>query len=200
MNYRVTLGFLAALIAISLVVFGLDRFNIGPSPGADATATSVAGQNLQILQFDDTQVSAIELRQGERSTRVTRSGDAWTLAETGEPANRSSFNSLGIRMSQLRATRRLDSPSPDLKEYGLDPPSAQVTAELEDGTRHELLLGERPPLATGRYAKIGAAPDIYVISDQFNADIERLVNDPKEPPTPTPASLETPGPSGTPTP
>jgi hypothetical protein len=40
---------------------------------------------------------------------------------------------------------------------------------------------------TGTYAKRSDAPDVYVIADQFQSDLERLVADPNQPPTPTPA-------------
>ena len=35
-------------------------------------------------------------------------------------------------------------------------------------------------------AKKGDAADVFVIADQFVSDLERLITDPKEPPTPTP--------------
>ena len=205
MNYRVTVGFLVALAVVAAVVFGLDRFNIGPTPTANATATSVAGESLQIFRFEDARVTAFEVGQAERTVRVEKSGDAWTIADTGEPANRSSFSSLIIRMSQLRSTRRVDNPAVDLKDYGLAPPQAHVAAELDDGTRFELDIGDKTPTQSGRYAKRTDAADVYVIADQFSADLERLIADPKEPPTPTPRPAPptpqiTPGPSGTPTP
>jgi hypothetical protein len=185
MNFRVTIGFLIVAIVLGGLVFGLDRFNIGPSPGADATATSAAGVNLQVFQFDDARVTAVELRQGEKTVRVSKSADAWTVADTGEPANRTSFNSLLVRLSTLRATRRVDSPG-DLKQYGLDPPKDVLAAELDDGTRYELQTGDKTPVATGTYAKKADSAEVFVIADQLVTDLERLVGDPKEPPTPTP--------------
>ena len=57
----------------------------------------------------------------------------------------------------------------------------------------------------GTYAKKPDAADIYVIADQFSTDLERLITDPKEPPTPTPVPATpipavTPTPAGTPAP
>src|SRR6185312_14747022 len=107
----------------------LDKFNIGPTPAANSTATAVAGQSLQFITFDDTQVAAMELRQADKSARVEKNQDAWTVAGTGEPANRIALNSLVSRMSQLRAVRRVEAAS-DLKQYGLDPPKDTAIAEL----------------------------------------------------------------------
>jgi len=185
MNFRVTLGLVIVAVLLGGVVFGLDRFNIGPSTGANATATSQAGQDLQMFQFDDSKVTTAELRQGDKAARVTKSSDGWTVADTGEPANRTSFQSLVVRMSTLRATRRVDNPG-SLADYGLDPPKDVLAVELDDGSRLELQTGGKTPVQTGTYAKRADQPDVYVIADQLVTDLERLVTDPKEPPTPTP--------------
>lgn len=186
MNLRVTLGFLVVAVLLGGVVYGLDKFNIGPTPAANSTSTAVAGQNLQVYTFDDTKVTAFELRQGDRSVRVEKNQDAWTIAGSGEPANRSSFNSLIVRMGQLRATRRVDNASSDLKQFGLETPRDSAVAITDDGTRYELQIGDKTPVQTGTYARSADGADVFVIQDQFVSDLERLVGDPKEPPTPTP--------------
>jgi Domain of unknown function (DUF4340) len=188
MNYRVTIGFLAAALVLAVLVVGLDRFNIGPtaSSSANATATTAASQQAQIFQFDDSKVTALELRQADKSVRVEKHGDAWTVAGTGDPANRSSFTSLIVRMSTLKATRSVADAGTDLSQYGLDQPKESAVATLDDGTKYQLDLGSKTPVQTGTYAKKADAPDVFVVADQFGTDLERLVNDPKEPPTPTP--------------
>jgi hypothetical protein len=199
MNYRVTLAFLAALAVIAAVVLGLDRFNIGPSPTANATATSVAGENLQIVRFDDSRVTELDMRQGEREVRAVKNGDMWIIAATNEPANRSTLNSLIIRLSQLRGTRRVDNPGA-LSEYGLASPPLVIAASLDDGSRHEVEIGDKTPTQSGRYARKSETGDVFVIADQFATDLERLIADPKEPPAPTPRPAVPPLPAGTPTP
>jgi hypothetical protein len=208
MNLRVTVGFLAVALVMGVLVVGLDKFNIGPTSAAlaNATATTTASQQPQLFQFEDQKVNALELRQGDKVVRVEKQNDnVWRVAGTGDSANRSSFTSLIVRMSQLKATRGVDNPGTDLSQYELDPPRASVRAQLEDGTTYELNLGSKTPVQTGTYARKGAAADIYVIADQFSTDLDRLINDPKEPPTPTPVpAISTPAvipsPEGTPTP
>jgi hypothetical protein len=70
---------------------------------------------------------------------------------------------------------------------------------MDDGTTYRLDLGIKTPVQTGTYARTADSPTIYVIADQFVTDLERLVSDPKEPPTPTPLPA-TPTPAVTPTP
>jgi uncharacterized protein DUF4340 len=201
MNYRVTLGFLLAAAVLAVLVFGLDKFNIGPTStaNANATATTTAGQQPQIFSFDDSKVTAFELHQGDQSVHIDKQGGNWVVAGTGAAANKSSFNSLIIRMASLKATRAVSDSGGDLSQYGLDSPKESAIAIMDDGTRYELDLGSKTPVQTGTYAKTASAPDVYVIADQFSSDLERLVSDPNEPPTPTPAPpTNTPGAVGGP--
>ena len=199
MNFRVTIGFLAAALVLGVLVIGLDKFNIGPTSAnqANATATTTANQQPQIFSFDDTKVTAFELHMADKSVRIEKTGDTWTIAGTGDQANKSSFSSLIIRMSQLKATRMVDNPGTDLSQYGLDPVNESAIAQLSDDTKYELDLGGKTPVQTGTYARKGDAPDVYVVADQFRNDLERLIGDPKEAPTPTPQPA-TPTPAATP--
>src|SRR5437764_12370748 len=155
MNYRVTIGFLAVAAVFAVLVFGLDKFNIGPTAAAkaNATSTTTASQQPQIFAFDDTKVTYFELHQGDQSVHIDKQGDNWTVAGTGDQANKSSFSSLMVRMSQLKATRTVDNPGTDLSQYGLDPPQESAIAQLDDGTKYELDLGSKTPVQTGAYAK-----------------------------------------------
>ena len=199
MNYRVTIGFLAAAVVLGALVIGLDKFNIGPTQAAqaNATATTTASQQPQIFSFDDSKVTTFELHQADKAVQIQKQGDTWVIAGSGEPANKSSFTSLIVRMSQLKATRAVSDAGTDLSQYGLDSPRDSAIATLDDGTKYELDIGSKTPVQTGSYAKKADAPDIYVIADQFVTDLERLVASPAEPPTPTPAPTSTPAPSPT---
>ena len=199
MNYRVTIGFLAVAVVLGALVIGLDKLNIGPTQAAqaNATATTTASQQPQIFSFDDSKVTRFELHQADKSVQIQKQGDTWVIAGSGEPANKSSFTSLIVRMSQLKATRAVSDAGTDLSQYGLDSPRDSAIATLDDGTKYELDIGSKTPVQTGSYAKKADAPDIYVIADQFVTDLERLVASPAEPPTPTPAPTSTPAPSPT---
>ncbi len=208
MNLRVTAGFLVVALILGALVVGLDKFNIGPTAAANAnaTATTTASLQPQVFQFDDQKVTTFELHQADKVVRIEKQSDnSWQVAGTGDPANRSSFTSLVVRMSQLKATRGLDNPGTDLSQYGLEPPKESAVAQLDDGSRYELMLGSKTPSQSGTYAKKADAADIYIVADQLSTDLERLLADPKEPPTPTPVPPTPtpavgPQPEGTPTP
>ncbi len=195
MNYRVTLGFLVAAAILAVLVVGLDKFNIGPTQTANtnATSTTTAAQTPQIFAFDDSKVTSLQLMQAGQTVQVDRQNGNWVVNGAGDPANQASFNSLVTRMSQLKATRGVDNPG-DVSQYGLDSVKESAIATLDDGTKYELDLGNKTPVQTGTYAKKSDAPDVYVIADQFQSDLERLVANPKQPPTPAPTSATAPAP------
>lgn len=200
MNSRVTLAFVLAVALLAGLVFGLEKMNVGgQTPAAGALPTPV--EELGIFTFDDQKTTAFVARSGEKSTRFVKQGNEWAIEGSTDPANRVSLTSLLIRMSTLRATNRVEEPG-DLKQFGLAEPKLEATAELDDGTKQSLLIGDKTPIGSGYYARKADADDVFVIATQFGTDVERLANDPKEPPTPTPRPSPTPSPtpSGTPTP
>src|SRR5580704_9155653 len=156
MSFRVTIGFLAAALVLAVLVFGLDKFNIGPTSAAQAngTATTTAAQQPQVFSFDDSKVNAFELHQADQSVSIQKQSDGtWLIAGTTDPANKSSFTSLIVRMSTLKATRSVDNPGTDLTQYGLQTVNESAIATTDDGTKYELDLGGKTPVQTGTYAK-----------------------------------------------
>src|SRR5258708_35231518 len=100
MNFRITIGFLLAALVLGGLVFGLDKFNIGPttSANANATATTTASQQPVIYQFDDSKVTAFELKQADNTVRIEKQADVRVIAGTSHQANSSSFDSLIFRV------------------------------------------------------------------------------------------------------
>lgn len=197
MNPRVTVGFVAALALMALLVVGLERF--GPAPIDPNAASAAKPEEITVFQFDDRQVTSWTGRAADKSVRMVKDGENWTIADTQEPANRFSLTSLIIRMSQLKGTKSVADAS-NLQQFGLAEPRLQMTVEMADGTTHSLQLGDRTPTGGGTYARKPESNEVYVINPQIATDVERLVNEPKEPPTPTPRPTSTPTPEGSGTP
>jgi hypothetical protein len=185
LSWKITAGFVAAVVVIAAIVIGLDHFQVGqPPPSADATQAA----QITIYSFDDQRVTQLDLTASDKTASVKRDPETkeWVLADTGEPANTSSLTSLLFRMSSLKANSRVAGTGADLTQFGLSPPKDQITATLDDGSKYTLLLGSNTPIGTGTYAKTDSADDVYIITTQFGSDLERLAGDPRQPPTPTP--------------
>ncbi len=196
MNPRITIGVLAVLVVLAALVFGLERLDPGQSQAQGASKD----EQLTIFQFDDDQVTAFTGRLGDRTVRLEKVDEsAWRIAETGEPANRFQLTSVLVSMSQMRGTKRAES-APNLAEFGLAEPRLEATVELENGETHTLQIGDRSPIGTNVYAKKPGSDEVFVIGSTFAQNVERLINEPKEPPTPTPRPTGTPTPEPSPTP
>jgi Domain of unknown function (DUF4340) len=193
MSPKVTLGFVAALALVAALVVGLDRFNVGKQQSQDSTKN----EELTVFQFDDQKVRNFVGRVGDKAVRFEKDGESnWKIADSGEPANRISLSSLVIRMSQLKGTKRVGDTGGDLKTFGVAEPREEATAELDDGSKQTLQIGNTTPVGTGVYGKKAESSDVFVIPNAFASDLERLVNEPKEPPTPTPRPAPTATPEG----
>lgn len=202
MNPRLT----AALVLISALlagaVFGLEKANV-PAPQATPQATPA---EFTVFSFEDRQVNAFTLTSADKSVRFEKRDDAWVIAETGAPANRISLTSLLIRLSQLKASNQFPDDSRDPTGYGVATPGAEAKADLTDGTSYSLLFGNKTPIGTNVYARKADGPEVYVLPGQLLTDLQKLVDQPQEPATPTPrptatATADVPaGPVVTPTP
>ena len=199
MNPRVTLGLLAVLLALGGYVYFSDGSGgAAPQPGAK---DKPADQQLDVLKLEDRDVQRLVARKGDQQTTVERDADGnWRLLPTGEPADRLRLNSLVLRLSGLRATRRFAEPA-NLADYGLTTPDTSVTLTLASGGELTLLFGAKAPAEAGTYAKRSDDSAVFVVSSATVQDLERLVTEPpREPPTPTPAPTATPAPGAEPTP
>lgn len=184
MNGRVTLGFLAALALLAGLVFGLERSGVGQAPAKDAAKD----EELTVFQFDDRKATALTVRSGEKAVRFEKSGEQdWKIAETGEAANRITVTNYLIRLGQLKGTRRI-AEGADLKSFGLAEPKSEATAEIEGAEPATLQLGDRTPVGTGVYARKGGTDQVFIVATALATDLERLVAEPKEVPTPVPTT------------
>ncbi len=179
MSWKITAGFVAAVVVVAAIVIGLDHFKVGqPPPSADATQAA----QITIFSFDDQKVSADRphrQRQDGRRSSATPRRRTGCWPDSGDPANTASLTSLVFRMSSLKANSRVAGTGADLTQFGLSQPKDQLTATLDDGSKYTLLLGSNTPIGTGTYAKTDSADDVYVITTQFGSDLERLANDPR---------------------
>jgi hypothetical protein len=185
MNPRLTLGLLAVLVALAgYVYFSPESGQANQPAGKDKPAEPQA----EVLQFNDRETQRLTAQRGDQQTTVDKTADGnWILQPSGEPADRLRLNGLLIRLSTLRASRRLGEPG-DLADFGLATPETSVTIVQADGAELRLLFGARAPAEAGTYVKRPDDPAVYVVSNAIAQDVERLLAEPpREPPTPTPA-------------
>ena len=207
MNPRITLGFLAVLLALGgYVYFGgapddsATSGTTGPggAPGA-ASKDKPADPQLDVFTFDEPAAQRLTVRNAAgQQVAVEKTDDGtWALQPSGEPADRLRISGLLLRLSNLRATRRIAEPA-NLAEFGLATPSTTATVTVDGVGELVLALGGRAPAEAGTYAQKGGDSAVYVLSNAVAQDLERLVNEPPRQPTPTPAPSPSPSPATSP--
>jgi hypothetical protein len=97
----------------------------------------------RVLNFDLEALSRIERQMKDAPLELTRRDDAWQITKPGiRDADNLTVFDLQKRVANLQAKRIAAFPAKDLKEFGLDAPTAIVTLYLEDlGSKHVIKVG-----------------------------------------------------------
>jgi hypothetical protein len=192
MSPKITIGFLVVLALLAGVVFALERFNVGQPQATDAAGN----EQIRVFEFDDRQVTRFTARVGQQSVDFERTDDiVWNISDTEEAADRITITSILVGMGQLRGTKRVEDASANLAEFGLASPRMEARAEMEDGTMYALLIGDRSPIGTNVYARTADSDEAFLMANTIPTSLERLVQQPRQPPTATPFPTVTPAPA-----
>ena len=123
------------------------------------------------------------------SIRVTRPGESaplalerrasgWVLTspvETG--ADRTAADTVAGALARAASSRRLPVDPARMKEFGLDPPAANVEFKLKSGQSERLELGAKDFSEMNVYARQGGAKEVLLVPDTVFTEVTRQVND-----------------------
>jgi hypothetical protein len=144
----------------------------------------VAQSGEDIFAFEESQVTEFTLETADQSIAFARdNGGLWQMTKPEEAiANAASVAYLLNLLATGRSDRILTVPSTDRPEFGLDDPLATITATLEDGTTHTLLLGSYDFNGAFIYAQADPPeePDEEMQVLLVSADFENAVTRPLE--------------------
>ncbi len=187
MRFRNTLALLVVLLGLGSYVLFVERKK--PSP-QEAGATPTATVRPRLFDFNATDARAVSLQlgEGDKRTRLEYRDDGnWYLVDPlDDEADQSRVTRFVELVAALKPLRELAGAN-DFREYGLDPPSMQVTVKLADGTARELHVGDKSPSQTGYYGRVYGRDVIYLLPTSIGADVERYLNEPPVKPTAIPA-------------
>jgi len=124
-------------------------------------------------------VRAIELATWQGSLRATRGSSGWHVeslqlgkgvdrAEPGQqpPAAADVDAALDTLVAQVVATPQIDrfeAAGMPLRDFGLDPPQAHITLELDSGASRTLEIGELTITTSALYARVLPSQDVFQI-------------------------------------
>ncbi len=181
----VLVGVLAALTVIVLLVQRL------PAPSGEGASLTPA----PLWTFSGSDVVGITVTVGlERAAAYGGAGD-WRVLQPAEgEADEARLIRLSSDLASLQYTRVLADVD-NLAEFGLQPPQAQATLVLSDGTTLDLFIGTTNPGGASRYVQKAGDPKVYLVSAYMLQNLLDLTTSPPYAPTPIPTS----GPVETPT-
>lgn len=124
----------------------------------------------------------------DQVTTVRRSiGEAWRMAEPfAAEADDTRIEGLLGRLSEFKSTRVLEKEDVDLGAFGLSEPSLRVRVDLESGDSQVLLVGKQNPAGYSHYVQREGEESVYLVGSSTVEDLERLIDEPPEKPTPVP--------------
>lgn len=193
MSFRITGGLLIVLIVLGGVVLWVNR------QGGPATDTNAMPTPAPLTSLSTSDVESIKVEQGDKSITVERKDDGWVIAgESPEPAGESKVTQAINRLMELRPTRTLEDVQ-NFGDFGLMKPAWIITLKPKEGKAVIFHVGDENPRSTARYLRVTGSPVVYLVSKVAVEDVQKWLEQPPYPPTPTPEPTETPAETPAPT-
>lgn len=139
------------------------------------------------FEVEDVVLLAVTDRAANQKVSITRSdGGPWTVVEPiSAEADVERIGALLDRLSKLQSSRVLEEQEMDLEAFGLSDPALELEVGLKSGESQVLLVGGQNPAAYSHYTQRDGTAVVYLIASSTIRDLERLVSEPPEKPTPT---------------
>jgi len=129
----------------------------------------------------------VEKRGGQRMVATRQGQSEWSMEEPYQAEGDSARLESALRqLSTGRPRRVLTETAASLAPFGLDNPQFTVEVELQDGSKRSLEIGDRTPTQTFHYARRDGERAVLLIGSAMVEQLNRLVTEPPEKPTPVP--------------
>lgn len=132
-----------------------------------------------LAAFDKRRVVAVDLVYPDASIKLRRKDGRWRIeAPVDVPADTGTIRNLLDAVATAESKKVVAETAGSPATYGLDAPVAQVTIELDDGSRLPTVrVGKATPVGYGAYARVGDDPSILLTTGAFQAGVKKSVDD-----------------------
>lgn len=163
----VILGVLACL---------LGGYTYGTTPEKKTLGAGTEGKTEKaVLDFTLERVTRIALLFEGQRIECQRATDGWKQTATGTHIPPDAIEDFLTNLKKLINLGVVEGIGTQLSEYGLQPPTAQITLQVEgEGTR-TLTLGKHNPVQTSLYAQINESPEVVLVGAVVLWDVRKLV-------------------------
>ena len=168
-------GLLIAVVLLA-VLGGLTWWS-NKKQAAAGKAPADASTKLLSIPADQFQEIKIKKLTGE-VIRLRNANGKWQIVEPKAlPADQDTLGSLVSTLSSLNADKVVEDKAADLKPYGLDNPTLDVSVLKKDGKTGELLIGDDTPTGSGTYAKLPGDGKVVTIATFTKSSIDKSPDD-----------------------
>jgi hypothetical protein len=107
----------------------------------------------------------------------TKSGN-WQISQPQPyPADQVAVFGILSTLSGVNADRVVEDKASDRKQYGLDPPTAEVDIQSTGRPAQQLLLGDETPAGGNVYAAMAGDPRVFTIASYTKSSLDKGLND-----------------------
>ena len=182
LQQRGTIAVAIIFVLLAALVYLLEMRDRGEAPAEEG--------KVPVFSFQVEDVVLLEVTDGVSGQKVrvgTSPDERWTMLDPFEAeADDVRIEGLLSRLSELQSSRVLEDEELDLEAFGLSVPTLEVKVGLEDGGSQVLLIGRENPAGYSHYARRDGAEAVYLVASSTISELERLVREPPEKPTPMP--------------
>ncbi|HXN06398.1 MAG TPA: DUF4340 domain-containing protein [Nitrospiria bacterium] len=135
-----------------------------------------------LFNFPEEAVQGVELFSSKGHIVLLKSSDGkWMISNSVDgkegsaalPAETGEVEAIIRQVHDLRYSRSLDEPGPDLKSYGLSEPPGKVVLKIKGKGEETLLLGDDAPGGQTFFIKKGAETKVYTVQSSLRGSFEK---------------------------
>jgi hypothetical protein len=126
-----------------------------------------------VLKFDQQAVGSLEVETAGRTLKFTRSNGEWQITQPSVPrADTAAIEGLVGRLGNLQMKTLAAAEPADLKQYGLDAPTATVRIGTGSSLA-TLLVGSAAPAEGNVFAKDASRPAVFTVEASLLEDLKK---------------------------
>jgi ribosomal protein L12E/L44/L45/RPP1/RPP2 len=169
-------GLLIAVVLLAVIAGAIWWSNKkqAATPAKSATDTSSKLLTIPADQFQEIRIKKLT---GEVQDLKLVDGK-WRIVEPKTlAADQDTVTSMVSSLSALTADKTIEESATDLKPYGLDVPTLDITITKKDGKTAGVIVGDATPTNSGNYAKAPDSSRVYTIASFVKTGLDKSVND-----------------------
>ena len=175
MNFR---GLIVAVVILA-GLGGVLYWSQHRKPPEDNAATSASATPV-ILKVNAADVTQLTVKQKQSDPVTLQKADAskWQITQP-KPyrADQETVAGMLSTLSGLSADRVVEDKASNLKQYGLDPPAAELDITGKGQGTRQLLLGDDTPTGGDVYASLAGDPRVFTVSSFNKTSLAKSLND-----------------------